>query len=418
MLFKLPNNLNRKLGRAGYNTLLIRSLFVVMSSFLLMGNNVSAAESANNKLQVHGFIAQGIIDVNGSNFVNDDGDLSFELTEIGINASYQISSDIRFATQAVYLNGGNRYSEGVRIDYALIDWSVYHTENWQANLYIGRIKNYHWLYSSTRDVPHTRPSIILPQSVYFDGTRDMSVGGDGIALATRYYDDGIGELDFNISSTESSISDEQTRNIMGQSSTGSLTHDSDLQASIYWRPNYSPWRFGLALTDADFSYRKGQSDMFLDGGLALKRFYANADYQGESWTFSIELLQENMFIEGLLGPSFNRDATGQGGFVQSQYQLTAELQLLARYEHYYANKDDKHGADLEKMTNGMIPKYFGYQNDATFGLSYHLSNNLQVQMEHHWIKGTARLTPVVIPDPVVNKNEYWQLSTVQLMYWF
>jgi len=383
-----------------------------------MGSSAIATESANSKLQVHGFIAQGIIDVNGSNFVNDDGELSFELTEIGINASYQFSPDIRFASQAVYLNGGNRYSEGVRVDYALIDWSIYHTENWQTNLYIGRIKNYHWLYSSTRDVPHTRPSIILPQSVYFDGTRDMSVGGDGLALATRYYDEVIGELDFNISSTKSSISDDQSRNIMGRRSNGSLSHDSDLQASIYWRPNYSQWQLGLALTDADFSYEEGQNSSYSSGKIAMKRFYANAEFHGEKWTFNVELLQEQMVIDGLLYSAFHRDTVGQGGFVQSQYQLTPELQLLARYERFYANKDDKNGVGLEKMTSGNIPNYFGYQNDATFGFSYHLSNNLQVQMERHWIKGTARLTPVVIPDPVVNKNEYWQLSTVQLMYWF
>lgn len=380
--------------------------------------NVNASDSPNKKLQVHGFIAQGLIDVNGSNFVNDDGDLSFELTEIGINGSYQLLPDVRLAAQAVYLNGGNRYNEGIRVDYALIDWSIYHNENWQANLYLGRFKNYHWLYSSTRDVPMARPSIILPQSVYFDGTRDMSVGGDGAALTAKYHQDNIGELDFNISSAESSIPDEQTRNIMGRFSNGSLSHDSDLQASIYWRPNYSQWRFGVALTDADFSYHKGKSDMFLNGKLALKRWYANAEYQGENWTFSVELLQENMVVEGLLAPNFKRDATGQGGFVQSQYQLNPKWQLLARYEHYYSNKDDKHGNTLEESTHGAIPKYFGYQNDATLGLSYRLATNLQVQVEQHWIKGTARLTPVVIPDPVVNKNEYWQLFTVQLMYWF
>ena len=125
-----------------------------------------------------------------------------------------------------------------------------------------------------------------------------------------------------------------------------------------------------------------------------------------------------MLIEDLLFLGSLRDTTGQGGFVQGQFQLTPDMKLLTRYEHYYANKNDKHGKDLEKLTQGLIPNYFGYQHDATFGLSYSFSSNLQLQLEHHWIKGTARLTPVVIPDPTVNKKEYWQLSTFQLMYWF
>jgi len=396
----------------------VQSLCGFFTLSLLLTLSSQAADLANSKLKVHGFVAQGAIDVNGSDFVNDDGELSFELTEVGLNASYQLSPDIRLAAQGAYLNGGNRYTDGFRIDYALIDWSIFHSENWQANIYIGRFKNYHWLYSSTRDIPHTRPSIILPQSVYFDGTRDMSVGGDGAALSAKYNDELIGELDFNISSAESSISKDQTRTIMGRFSDGRLSHDKDLQASIYWRPYFSQWQFGIALTNTDLTYHRGESGIFVDGQLGLKRLYTNAEYQGESWTFSVELLQEEMTIDSLLFPGFNRTTVGQGGFVQGQYQFTSELQLLARYEHYYANKDDKHGKDLEKITQGLIPSYFGYQNDATLGLTYHLSNNFQLQLEHHWIKGTARLTPVVIPDPTVNKKEYWQLSAIQLMYWF
>ena len=390
-------------------------LALLLTTFCCIG--VLATE-LNNKLQVHGFVAQGIIDVNGSDFVNDDEDLSFELTDIGINASYQFSPDIRIAGQAVYLNGGNRYSEGFRVDYLLLDWAAYHSEDWQTNIYLGRFKNYHWLYSSTRDVPMTRPSIVLPQSVYFDGTRDLSVGGDGVAITSRYSSDTIGEIDFNISSGISPISSQQTDIIMGRFSNGDLSHDTDLQASIYWQPNFSQWRFGLALTDADFSYDSGKNDNFIDGKLQLQRLYANTDFQAENWTFSAELLQEHMIIDDLLYPGFQRDIVGQGGFVQGQYRLNSDLSVFARGEHFYADKDDKTGTKLEEVTFGMIPKYFGYQHEITIGAHYNILSNLQLQVEQHWVKGTARLTPVVIPDPTVNKREYWQMWAAQLIYWF
>ena len=376
-----------------------------------------SGEVQSTDFQFHGFLSQGLIAVDGSDFVSDEQSMSPELTELGINASYQLSNSFRVAGQVAYLNGGNRYNEGVRIDYLLLDWDLYSGEQWSTNIYIGRFKNFHWLYSATRDVPMTRPSIILPQSVYFDATRDMSVGGDGVAIKSTYSSEALGDFDFNISSGRSPTSREQTHIIMGRFSQGGLSHDEDLQASIYYHPSFSNWRFGIALTDAEFTYTAGDKDNFVDGALSLTRYYANAEYQGEHWTLSAELVQEKIALSDVLFPGFKRDSVGQGGYFQSQYRLNHRVQLLARYEHYWANKDDKNGSQLEASIGG-APHYFGYQRDFTAGLSIELSQNLKLQLEQHWIKGTARLTPVVIPDPTVNTNEYWQISSLQLTYWF
>ena len=43
----------------------------VLCSFMVVFN-LSAAEVKGESLQVHGFVAQGIIDANKSNFINDD----------------------------------------------------------------------------------------------------------------------------------------------------------------------------------------------------------------------------------------------------------------------------------------------------------------------------------------------------------
>lgn len=392
---------------------------IVISGYFIMAGLANANDvSGSQDVQVHGFVAQGVIDVDGSDFVSDDQGVSLRLTEIGLNASYQLTSDIRLAGQAVYLNGGNRYDAGVRVDYLLLEWALHNTQNWQTKLYLGRIKNYHWLYSSTRDVPMTRPSIVLPQSVYFDATRDMSIGGDGGAIATRFSHERIGDVDVTASIGISPISNEQTTILMGSKSTGKLTQKNDFQASIYWTPSLSQWKFGLATTNADFTYKSGLNDDFMAGELDLERFYANAEYQAENWTFSAEILQENIKLNGLRFPDFVNDIKGEGGFVQLQYNVAPKLQFLGRYEHYYANKNDKHGRQLELNTSGTVPHYFGYQYDYTIGLKYRLASKIELQFEHHWIQGTARLTPVLIPEPRINKDEYWQLWALQLMYWF
>ncbi|GHG04414.1 hypothetical protein [Thalassotalea marina] len=397
---------------------MLRNFWLALTGAYCSVVSYHALADNEQKVQWHGFVAQGAIDADGSNFVNDDESASLALTELGINASYQLTNDIRLAGQATYLNGGNRYPDGFSLDYFLVDWSVFSNEKWQTNLYIGRIKNYHWLYSATRDVPMTRPSIILPQSVYFDATRNLSIGGDGAALTAKYFSDSYGDFDFNISSSESDISSEQSRILLGPKSQGKLKHNKDLQTSIYWQPDMSSWRFGLALTDADFSYLSGDFSGFLDGTIGLKRYYFNGEYHGEKWTFSYELLQETMEINGLLSKNFTRKPTGQGGFAQVEYLYNSDVKILARAEHYYADRKDKTGTKLNQISGGTIPQHFGYQHEFVVGTTVDLATNLQLQLEHHWIKGTARLTPVVIPNSEVNDDEYWQLAAIQFVYWF
>jgi len=383
--------------------------------------NVVQAEPVDTHtptLQVHGFVAQGIIDVDGSDFVNDDQSLSAELTEAGINFSYDFSPSIRAAGQAVYLNGGNRYAEGARVDYFLIDWTAYSSEDWKANLYLGRYKNTHWLYSGTRDVAFTRPSIILPQAIYFDGFRDIAVGADGAFLALSRNTDDFGEFDFNISSGSSNISKDQTEIILGEQATGEMETEKDVQASFYWRPFLSSWRFGIVGLDSEFSYKRGDNDIFTSADITLQRFMVNAIFEGEYWEFSGEGFQERFVLDGLYFDGFHRDTKGQGAFVQSRYKVSQQATLLARAEVFYADKDDRDGKELEEITGGMVPHYFGYQHDLTLGAQYDFTDNLRLQMEYHWVKGTARLTPVVNPNVKVNNQERWDMWALQLMYWF
>jgi hypothetical protein len=63
---------------------------------------------------------------------------------------------------------------------------------------VGRIKTAYGLYNTTRDVPFTRPSIVLPQSIYFERTRNLTVSADGVprCYVERYGErwDALGEL--------------------------------------------------------------------------------------------------------------------------------------------------------------------------------------------------------------------------------
>lgn len=392
-------------------------LYVLCTMFSFVVVNVTAAEK---DFHYHGFIAQGLIDVKGSDFVNDDGAISPKLTELGLNSSYQLSANIRLAGQVVYLNGGNRYAEGVRIDYALLDWSVYGSPDWRVNIYLGRFKNNHWLYSSSRDVPFARPSILLPQSIYFDGFRDIAVGADGAAIKiSSSDDDDYGNFDFNFSYGSNPISDKQAEIILSHYAQGTVKQDFEAQVSLYWQPVFSPWRFGASYLDSDFSYQaNNEGDLFFDGVFSFQTASVNALYEGEKWEFSGEFHKSTFSTEGFFSPAYSKSPISNRMYIQSRFKVNNELTLLARYENFYSDKNDKRGKKVEQATNGLVPAYFAYHKDTTIGLSYDLSSHFRLRFEYHWFHGTGRLTPVVRPNPEMNHSENWQLWAMQLMYWF
>jgi hypothetical protein len=392
--------------------------YKVMCLLALLALNAHAQEGHSaDPLKIHGFVAQGVIDVDNSNFVNDNGKISLKLTEIGLNTSYQFSDDYRFAAQAVYLDGGNRYKEGLRVDYFLMDWSAYSSEQWQANLFVGRFKNAHWLHSSTRDIPFARPSILLPQGTYFDGFRDIAVGGDGAALKLTYNNDKYGEFDFNFSRGKSPINSDDSEVILSKLAQGDIEHELDTQVSVYWRPVFSQWRFGLTLLDSEFNYKNESPDFFVDGRFVFQFYTVNAIYEGEHWEFTSEILQTRFLTEGFYAAQFNQVNIGQGGYVQAVYKVNQGLKFISRFENFYANKDDKKGRQLQQQSFGTIPYYFAYQHDKMLGFSYDFSDNLRINAEYHWVKGAARVNPIVLPNPEAN-SEHWKMWALQLMYWF
>ena len=83
----------------------------------------------------HGFVSQGVIQARESNFVNNDGEVSARLSEVGLNSVYQIDSNLKLSGQLMYLNGGNRFVDGLRIDYFFLNWTPRNTLDWQLDLY-------------------------------------------------------------------------------------------------------------------------------------------------------------------------------------------------------------------------------------------------------------------------------------------
>jgi len=394
----------------------LRSKLCVL--LLLSSVSLVQAEGLNtDKVQWHGFISQGLIQAPETNFVNLDDSISAELTDLGVNMSWALSDNLRLAGQVVYLDGGRRYTKGTRLDYLFLDWTLHSDFDWRLDMFVGRFKNQHWLYSATRDVPFTRNAIVLPQSVYFDSFRDIAVGSDGLAFkVTR--NSSFGEIELNWSWGATNLSKEQSQILLSTLALGDAEQEYVHQASLYWRPEQSGWQLGISLLDSDFSYEKAPVDYYHDGAMTVQRVMLSARYAAEFWELSSEFVQERLDVSDFYAPGFKRNSYSQGWYVQSRYNLLPRTWLLLSADLFDLDKDDRSGRKFSQSTGGLVPAYFGYQDDLTLGLTYDFKDNLRLTMEHHWVKGTARLAYPVMPDLQHNKSEFWQMWAMQLMYWF
>ncbi|CAA0332082.1 conserved exported hypothetical protein [Alteromonas infernus] len=378
----------------------------------------SCAAASHSDFSWHGYVAQGVTQSKGSSFMTDDDKITGELTEIGLNGYYQLAKNVSIAGQINYLDGGNRFEQGARLDYLFVDWKLPDlSENWRGQIHIGRYKNKHWLYSVTRDVPQTRYTSVLPQSVYFDGFRDVALGSNGIQanfshLGSHY------NWDLNWSYGRSHINDTQRDFLLGSDANGKIKQDFVHQASVFLQPSSLTWKVGASWLNSDFRYTPSLNDNRLSGEANIERLMLSAQYFAENWEVSAEVLREIQDSKGLFAPDFAEKRRGEGGFVQFRYLFNNDLSGLIGFDTYVNDVSDRQGKQLEALSGGTIPAYFGYQDTYTIGLRWDIAPKWRLQGEYHWVEGATRVVSLLNRDVVSHADKYWEMWSLQLMYWF
>ncbi|MBE0439421.1 MAG: hypothetical protein IBX57_06645 [Gammaproteobacteria bacterium] len=265
----------------------------LISSYLLTFLSFSAFADTllQDKMQIHGFASQGFIQTTDNNFFGDSENGSFDFTELGINASFQLSPKIRLASQLISRRAGEMYNGSLWLDYALADINLVQGDNFQLGAYLGRIKNPLGLYNDTRDVAHTRQGVFTPQTIYFDKVRNISMSSDGIQFYGDYqFENGTllvqGGIGFPIPDKNIEIV------YMGQDWEGSLdNNDLALIGRIMYEYNGGEWIFALSGASLELDFDATLSDSmipligFNDGVLAIDYTIVSLQHNAEKWQF-------------------------------------------------------------------------------------------------------------------------------------
>ncbi|WP_223111522.1 hypothetical protein [Billgrantia pellis] len=400
---------------------MIESKSLRWSSPLLLALVLAASPAAGQEgpldtLQLHGFLSQALVVTDHNDFFgpSSSGAGSLKYTEIGANASLRPHQDLLIAAQVLSRRAGGEGSDARPVlDYGVIDYQPLSDQQRTLGVQVGRFKNPFGFYNQTRDVAFTRPSILLPQSIYFDRTRSLGLAADGI---TAYYEERVptGTLRIQVGMGDTQAGDDLRRTMRLEGTPGSLEPRRSAIGQV--RYEYDGGRMVAALSTASARARF-ESDMpgMSDGDFHFRPWILSLQYNAELWSLTGEYALRTSTLQGFANPFLNFDITGESWYVQYTRRFNDDWQWLVRYDSLVNNRDDRSGSDFEAMGGG--PAHTQYAKDLALGLQWNVTPRVLLAAEYHHIDGTGWLPLQDEPDPAETKR-YWNMLLFQASFRF
>ncbi|MDP1679066.1 MAG: hypothetical protein Q8L02_02915, partial [Candidatus Nitrotoga sp.] len=344
----------------------------VQGIFLLWATFAQAVDLMGSELQLHGFLTQGVVITSDNNFLGQSNKkASTDFREIGVNASLRPTSDVQLSAGLLSHKAGETDNGEVRLDYGLIDWTVSSSEQGRGGIRLGRVKNAYGLYNKTRDVAFTRPSILLPQSIYFERTRNLTVAADGAELyLDRYYE--AGSLFVTFALGELQVGSEAGKvALIGLNRLGNLESKLTPIFQIIYEGGGGKYRLGFTAAQIDARYNPGVQDVLQAGRQKFTPKVFSAQYNAERWSLTSEYSLRSISNQGF-GPNIPDSAfNGQSYYVQGSYRLAPKWEALLRYDVMYADSGDRDGKEFAAATHR--PAFTRFAKDWTAGIRFDLT---------------------------------------------
>ncbi|WP_245391763.1 OprO/OprP family phosphate-selective porin [Salinicola aestuarinus] len=372
------------------------------------------SDEGRDTLQVHGFMSQALVVTDHNAFFgpSDEGLGSLEYTELGLNVSRRLGDRFLVAGQVLSRVAGD-YGDAWKptLDYGVVDYQALTRDDLVLGLQVGRFKNPFGFYNQTRDVPTTRPSVLLPQSIYYDRSRSLGLASDGVSLygerrlsnGTLYWQGGIGVPQIN-EDAEISLSASRPDLEAKLSTIGQLLYAHD-----GGRINVA---LSMARVRADYRSRLTPSAR---GDFLFQPVIASFEYNAEHWSLTSEYEFQTRKLSGFEYSRANRSTDGESLYVQYQYRITPRWQWLLRYDYTVSERDDRDGRRF--AATGLGPSHTRFARDLTTGVQWRITPRWSAQAEWHYIDGTAWLPRQDNPDDE-ETDRYWNLVLFQTAYSF
>ena len=398
-------------------------IFITLCYSVGLSQTVFAANISEN-LSLNGFVNQGY-------FYSDDNPYaglkngSFEFRELILNGNWQVSEKLRLSGQVMNKTVGEVIKAESNVDFLLMDYQISHDQNSTIGVRLGRIKTPFGLYNSARDIPTTRPGVFVPQSTYFESSRDLLISSDGINLYMDLFNK-IGGLHLEVFAGSREVSDSQLKQYSGDFE-GRGSYDNKGFSVNFVPDSEHDLSFNVSLLDST-SAVKGIVPYAGPPTYAVQNLNTKIDFKGvfkiasvqygyQDWLFTAEYLLADTVSSidfGFPGPSPSSDIQSEGYFIQAEWFANPKLSALLRYDTYYTNTDDRDGSESATVA---VPAYRYYAKGLTVGGRWFISSGLTLTAEYSQNSGTATL-PVVPGQDLNGLDKDWSLASVELTYQF
>lgn len=394
---------------------------------------------------VSGYLSQGVIYSDDNPFFDDDTGVNFNLRELGLNISWNANDQLRFTGQLISRKAGVLEDGNPQIDFLLMDYRYYQTEGLTAGLRLGRVKNHYGFYNTTRDVPHGRTGVFVPQSVYFESLRNALLSIDG------------GELFFEVSND---FADIQTNLLIGEGDFGNESIEYQFfQVDMPGEFNKTDSAYGLNIilepralsetrmgyTRLDFTVMYQDPPLFtLSQGMAAYNiltadpslfpyFITNMEVDATmelwslqhspgDWILTAEYLTVDLAFNDVdivyvpvAGSGIRTDFKVSGFYLQAEWLYSGRLSTYFRYEELYYNADDKDGKEYA-ASNGGNP-VTQYTKAFTLGARWYFTPDLSLTAEYSSNEGAAFINGQAELN-YDSLEENWDMVILQLAYHF
>jgi hypothetical protein len=385
--------------------------WIVIGVKLVHANDTDFAEST----QWSAFVSQTAIYSSDYNFLSQSDDrVSLDLWEAGALFTASMAHDVTFSTQLLGRKVSEYSDEDIRLDYAFLSIPFYSDFKQTLGVRLGRIRSSYGFYNETRDIPHTRTGVIMPQAVYFDKTRNSFFSSDGIEFYGfrdfgEFVDQRLGFQLFISKPLEDKEEAQeaaslQARNLDGDKSfLAKVSYGSEIEgfrvAFTYYRPEYDV-AVSIPVSQAPLVVLDEDKASFYSENLVT-----SIEYNSLNWSLTVEYIRHKFFtkipvLDSL--PGFK----SENAFYEEAYYLQGLRRISQQWETYI-----RYDATRLRGSNA----YWTDFNDLNAGISFRPDEHWLIRYEFHYIQGRARL---FTRDNEYNVGEpnYWHAGMLQIAY--
>ncbi len=396
----------------------IPSVRFLFSSLLLLAALPAGGVELGHGVQAHGFVSQSVVFTSANKVAGDSDDGGgFDLREIGGNLSWRPNADWLVSAQVLARWAGETDQFDPRLDYGFVEHNLINTGDDRVSFGLGKIKNPYGFYNTTRDVAHTRPGVIMPQSIYLERIRNFFLAAPGVTVRGEHDRADFG-VTWQASTMKVEASDSEVEHVVFlQDLPGEFEGRQSWLGQVMADFQGGAWRAGLSLGNISVDYQPGAAFPSDEraGRTTFKPWVVSLQHNRENFTLTGEYSQIGISGQGYFNPSLNSTHTAEGWYLQGTWRPRPRWQGWLRYEQIYTDKNDKAGTRFAPNKE----TYLGHSKAWVLGTRYDFSSDLALSAELHHVNGVASLSPQDNPGPTFSRfTRDWDMLLMQIAWRF